>query len=212
MILTDTQLLLREAEKIVNALGKTLAPLVEVVLHDLTQPEHSIVAIGNNLSGREVGDPATELGLARMRDSMFPDILLNYQNRFPDGRPAKSTSIGLKNSQGDYIAAICLNIDISMLNSVAASLTQLTETSSTKVHESLASPGLEALRATLERFASSLNKTPRSLTPVQRRAAVRQLADAGLMDLKNAQAVVADVLGVARSTVYTYLPSEENKT
>jgi predicted transcriptional regulator YheO len=143
---------------------------------------------------------------------MFPDILLNYQNRFPDGRPAKSTSIGLKNSQGDYIAAICLNIDISMLNSVAASLTQLTETSSTKVHESLASPGLEALRATLERFASSLNKTPRSLTPVQRRAAVRQLADAGLMDLKNAQAVVADVLGVARSTVYTYLPSEENKT
>ncbi|ELI8382932.1 helix-turn-helix domain-containing protein, partial [Yersinia enterocolitica] len=39
---------------------------------------------------------------------------------------------------------------------------------------------------------------------------VRQLAQAGLMDLKNAQTVVANNLGVARSTVYTYLPTEGN--
>lgn len=64
----ENRLLLREGRKIVEALGKTLAPLVEVVLHDLTDPDHAVVAIANNLSGRQVGDAVTELGLARLAD------------------------------------------------------------------------------------------------------------------------------------------------
>lgn len=210
MNLTENKLLLREGEKIVDAIGKTLAPLVEAVLHDLTRPERTVVAISNNLSGRNVGDPATEIGLARMFDPAFPEVLQNYPNRFPDGRPAKSTSIGLKNSKGKYVAAICLNVDISMLTTVAASLSQLaqTQTSPVAVRESLAPPRLDELRATLERYAAGQNTTPHALRPAQRREATRQLVQAGLMDLKNAQAVVADFFGVARSTVYTYLPNQ----
>ena len=214
MTLTENQLLLREGAKIVHALGKTLAPLVEVVLHDLGHADHTIVAIANNLSGRQIGDPATEIGLARMADPAFPDVLQNYPNRFPDGRPAKSTSIGLRNSAGDYVAALCLNVDIALLSSVSASLAQLTATAAAPagIRESLASPSpsLDALRTTLERYASSQNTTPRALNGAQRRDAVRQLCEAGLMDLKNAQAHVAAILGVARSTVYTYLPSPGN--
>jgi predicted transcriptional regulator YheO len=210
MMMSENQLLLREGKKIADALGKTLAPLVEVVLHDLTQPEHSVVAIANNLSGRQIGDPATEIGLARMTNPTFPDVLQNYPNRFPDGRPAKSTSIGLRNSSGDYVAAICLNVDISMLTAVAASLSQFAqpEASPVGIQETLSSPRLQELRSTIERFAASLNTTPRALSAQHRRGIVGKLAHAGLMDLKNAQTVVADILGVARSTVYTYLPVE----
>lgn len=68
----ENRLLLREGRKIVEALGKTLAPLVEVVLHDLTDPDHAVVAIANNLSGRQVGDAVTELGLARLRPTRLP--------------------------------------------------------------------------------------------------------------------------------------------
>ncbi|MGM7913656.1 helix-turn-helix transcriptional regulator [Yersinia enterocolitica] len=210
MKLTEDQLLLRESKKIVEALGKTFAPLVEFVLHDLTQPEHAIAAISNNLSGREVGEPATELGLSRIADPNFPEVILNYPNQFPDGRPAKSTSIGLKNSKGEFIGALCLNMDISLFSAVSASLSQLTQTTPTEIQESLASPRLEMLRTQLEQFAAAHNTTPRALNSAQRREIVRQLAQAGLMDLKNAQTVVANNLGVARSTVYTYLPTEGN--
>ncbi|ATQ77220.1 DNA-binding protein [Massilia violaceinigra] len=211
MNITENELLLREGKKIVEALGRTLAPMVEVVLHDLTRPASSIVAISNNLSGRAVGDPMTVIGRARITDPDFPDILQNYPNQFPDGRPAKSTSIGLRNSEGEYVAALCLNVDVSMLTSVAASLSQLAQTQpvQTPIRESLASPRLDELRATLERFAAQLNKTPHALSPAQRREAVHQLANAGLMDLKNAQAVVASMLGVARPTVYSYLPQKD---
>ncbi|EMX2289549.1 PAS domain-containing protein, partial [Yersinia enterocolitica] len=178
--------------------------------HDLTQPEHAIAAISNNLSGREVGEPATELGLSRIADPNFPEVILNYPNQFPDGRPAKSTSIGLKNSKGEFIGALCLNMDISLFSAVSASLSQLTQTTPTEIQESLASPRLEMLRTQLEQFAAAHNTTPRALNPAQRREIVRQLAQAGLMDLKNAQTVVANNLGVARSTVYTYLPTEGN--
>ncbi|NHZ90983.1 transcriptional regulator [Massilia sp. CCM 8733] len=211
MTLTENELLLREGKKIVEALGRTLAPMVEVVLHDLTRPASSIVAISNSLSGREVGDPTTEIGMARITNPDFPDVLQNYANQFPDGRPAKSTSIGLRNSAGEYVAALCLNVDVSMLASLSASLAQLarTESDATPIRESLAAPRLDQLRAALDGFAARLNKTPHTLTPAQRRDAVHQLANAGLMDLKNAQAVVAAMLGVARPTVYSYLRQKD---
>lgn len=206
--MTENQLLLRESAKIVEALGKTLQPLVEVVLHDLTQPEHAIVAIANNLSGRKEGDAATEIGLARIKDPKFPEVLQNYPNCFPDGRPAKSTSIGLKNSKGEYVAAICLNLDVSMINAVTASLGQLTQIQEQQIpiRESFTSVNVTAIADALEAFAARLNTTPRALSADQRRNAIRQLTEAGLMDLKNSQRVAAEVLGVARSTIYSYIP------
>lgn len=207
MALSENELLLREGRKIVEALGKTLAPLTEVVLHDLSQPEHSIVAIANNLSGREVGDSATSYGFARMTDPAFPDVLQNYPNRFPDGRAVKSTSIGLRNSRGDYVATICLNVDLSMLSSAMAILGQLAnvEESSIDMEESFLPPKLVSVREELERYAAAHNTTPRALSLQQRREVLRKMADEGLMDLKNAQSVAAEMLGVARSTVYSYL-------
>ncbi len=207
-ITEENRLLLREGKKIVEALGKTLAPLVEVVLHDLKRPEHAVVTIANNLSGRRVGDAVTELGLARMTDPGFPEVVQNYANRFPDGRPAKSTSIGLKNSRGEYVAAICLNMDVSLLSAVTAGLGQLmqTDAAAAPVPESLAPRGVEDVRAALERFAAARNTTPMGMTLEQRREAMRELSAGGLLNLRRALSEVARTLGVARSTVYTYLP------
>jgi predicted transcriptional regulator YheO len=62
------KLLLRELQTIAQGLGKTFAPFCEVVVHDLSHPKHAIFAIENNLSGRRIGQPVTELGLARIGD------------------------------------------------------------------------------------------------------------------------------------------------
>lgn len=44
--------LLDQVKHIASGLGATLAPFCEVVVHDLLHPEHAILAIHNNLSGR----------------------------------------------------------------------------------------------------------------------------------------------------------------
>src|SRR6516225_5530485 len=88
--LKEDAVLLREAAKIVQALGRMLAPCCEVVLHELSNPDHAILAIENPLSGRRIGEPTTEMGLARINVPNFPDVVQNYANSLPDGRQVKS--------------------------------------------------------------------------------------------------------------------------
>ena len=57
-----------QLKALAEGISETFAPFCEVVLHDLRHPKHAILSIHNNLSGRAVGEPATELGLARIAD------------------------------------------------------------------------------------------------------------------------------------------------
>ncbi|MEU5108972.1 PAS domain-containing protein [Streptomyces sp. NPDC021354] len=208
---TEDDLLLREAEKIVVAVGRMFPGLCEVVLHDLRDPERAIRAIESNLSGRSVGDPATELGIARIQDPGFPDIVQNYPNRFPDGRPAKSTSIGIKNSAGEYIAAICLNLDVSLFASVARSLNNLVRTDDQEqpLTETLRARTADELRTVIEEFAAARGHTPRSLGSAAKKELVRSLKTRGFLQVKHSVQAVTELLGVSRATVYNYLRSPD---
>ncbi|MEU0527149.1 helix-turn-helix transcriptional regulator [Streptomyces niveus] len=205
--MTEDELLLREAETIVTAIGRMFPGLCEVVLHDLRNPEHAIRAIENNESGRSVGDPATELGIARIRDPDYPSVIQNYPNTFPDGRPAKSTSIGIRNSAGEYVAAICLNLDVSLFATVARSLHNLVRTDEREQSftETLRARTTTELRALAEEFAAERGRTPHALDSTEKREMVRFLRDEGFLDVKNAVRTLTDILGVSRATVYNYL-------
>ncbi|MFD7713297.1 transcriptional regulator [Streptomyces sp. NPDC059786] len=199
--------LIQEAEKIAVALGRMFPGLCEVVLHDLRDPRHAIRAIENNLSGRRVGDSATELGLARIADPEYPSVIQNYPNRFPDGRPAKSTSIGIKNAAGDYIAALCLNLDVSVLSPLTLTLSNLVATDAEhrdRPLESLRDRNARELRRTVEALAAERAGTPRSLGRKDKRELVRQLHQDGYFDSRDAAQTIADLLGVSRATVYNY--------
>jgi predicted transcriptional regulator YheO len=204
--LSDEQWLMREASKITSALGEMFSPICEVVLHDLMNPEHAIIQIENNLSGRSIGDSATELGLARIVDSSFPEVLANYANSFSDGRPVKSTSIGLKNKSGKYIAAICLNLDISYLKSVSAHLDQLTriKSAAAPVDEHLTRRPAD-VSAKILAFAAKRNRDPRALTSDEKSEILRELVDEGALERRGAAETIAAVLGVSRSNIYYYI-------
>jgi predicted transcriptional regulator YheO len=199
----EHQNLLAQMKQVAEGLGKTLAPFCEVVLHDLTQPEHAILAIHNNLSGRAVGAPATELGLARAADPAFEQVIANYPNTFPDGRLAKSTSVGIKDSEGQYIAALCLNVDLTVFRSLNSMLTQFGSVdTAVAVSETMAPAGADAIRQRIDQFAARLGTTPRALKADERKALMRELKEAGLSDVRRAMDIVAAYLNVSRATVY----------
>ena len=199
----EQQNLLEQMRQVADGLGQTLAPFCEVVLHDLLDPEHAILAIHNNLSGRAVGAPATELGLARAADPDFAQVIANYPNTFADGRLAKSTSIGIKDSQGQYIAALCMNVDLTVFRSLNSLLTQFGSVNSAAgVSETLEPAGADAIRARIDQFAARLATTPRALKADERKALMRELKDSGLGDVRRAMEIVAAYLNVSRATVY----------
>ncbi|GAA2391621.1 PAS domain-containing protein [Streptomyces glaucosporus] len=199
--------LVREAERIAVAVGRMFPGLCEVVLHDLRRPDNAVRVIENNLSGRQVGDPATELGLRRIADPDHPSVIQNYSNRFPDGRPAKSTSIGIRNAQGRYIAALCLNLDVSTLSPLALTLANLVATDVEHQGETLGTPrgrGERELRSAIDSFAAQRSSTPRGLNRDQKRELVRRLHSEGFFATRNSAQLIADRLGVSRATVYNY--------
>jgi predicted transcriptional regulator YheO len=197
--------LLEQLGQIARGLGETFSPFCEVVVHDLTHPKQAIASIHNNLSGRRVGDPATELGLARIADSGYPQVLANYPNRFADGRQVKSTSVGIKDSTGTYVAALCLNVDLSMFQSMQALLGQFAAMGPSMASaDNLDPANADAIRARIDRFAAALVTTPRALRTHDRRELIRQLKTAGCMEVRYATDVVAQHLGVSRATIYSH--------
>ncbi len=206
----ENAILLREAKKIVTAIGKMFYPCCEVVLHDLTQPNQSIMAIECPLSGRNIGEATTELGLARINDPEFPEIVQNYPNTFPDGRAVKSTSIGLKNSKGKYIAAICLNLDVSLFSSMQHVLKQFISTEPTlAIKESLRTKTMLELRETIENFAAQKNANPRNLSLKQRGELIKVLEDSGFLHLRNAVSTISEAVGVSRASIYNILKKRD---
>lgn len=196
--------LLEQLQQIARGLGETFAPFCEVVVHDLTKSDHAILAIHNPLSGREVGDPMTELGKQRVANADFPEVVANYPNRFPDGRQAKSTSIGIRDSQGNYVAALCLNVDLTVFQNLQNVLARFGNTAvEPGIDESLAPVGSPSLRACIDEFAARRSTTPRALTTDERRTLLRELKEGGLLEVRRAIDTVAQHLGVSRTTLYT---------
>lgn len=199
---SEQQALLEQVQCIAQGLGEMFAPFTEVVVHDLRTPEHAILAIHNNLSGRSVGDPATELGLARIAHDDYPQVLANYANRFSDGRTAKSTSVGIKDSTGRYIAALCLNVDVTLFRGMQAMLGQFCSVEGAPVKETLDPANADAIRERIDTFATTLATTPRMLKVEQRRALMQALKREGYMEVRRAMEIVAQHLGVSRATAY----------
>lgn len=201
----EQQLLLDQLQKVAEGLGATFAPFCEVVVHDLLDPKHAILAVHNNLSGRQIGSAATELGLARIIDPDYPQVIANYANQFADGRPVKSTSIGIKDSDGRYIAALCMNLDLTLFKGLQSAMSQFVAVDANAIQEESLDPAnAEALRDCIDRYAAKLVKTPRTLKVEERRELLRSLKADGLLEVRRSMETVAAHLGVSRASVYGY--------
>ena len=201
---TNDNSLLNQIETIAKGLSDTFSPFCEVVVHDLKNPEHAILSIHNNLSGRKAGQPATELGLARIASPDFPNIVANYSNQFADGRPVKSTSIGIKDEQGKYVAALCLNVDMTLFRGMQSALARFTETECSPVSEHLDPGSNEVIRQRIDDFAAKRATTARALKTEDRKVLIQQLRKEGLLNVRKSMDTVAQHLGVSRATAYLY--------
>ena len=197
------EILFDQLKQIAQGLGETFAPFCEVVLHDLTDPNNAIVAIHNDLSGRKVGQPATELGLARIADPNHAQVISNYANKFADGRQAKSTSVGIKDASGEYVAALCLNVDLTLFQGLQSAIGQFVSVDAQNgPRESLNPASADAIRARIDQFAARRATTPRALSAENRRTLLQELKDAGCMEVRRSSEIIAAHLGISRATVY----------
>ncbi len=213
-------------------LGVTFGSHCEVVLHDLRRPEHSIVAIANgHVTGRKLGDPAIggpepDIALQRSQsDDGHTNILANYETHTRDGRRLKSSSTVFRDENGVLFAALCLNIDLTSIDTAKNFLETISATdfytdgdlvpelpaarrgARGKLAET--APEESAVEVTVSGIITEAvaqgHKPLEAMNKADKLACVEYMYDRGLFIIRGAVELVAQALGVSRYTIYNYL-------
>lgn len=204
--------LVRALVPLVKGLSIALGPDCEVVLHDVSDPEHSVVAIENgSISGRKVGDPLTDYGLFSLKTALSSDIdyLPNFLARTRDGRRMRCNTLFLRDEQRKIVGYLCLNYDMTRAEIARGLLETLTTIASPVYSEHFAdgtaAAGEDLLQRNLGLIRDLLGKPLHLLKRAERLEAIRHLEEKGFFLLKGSVEAFAQESGVSVFTVYRYL-------
>jgi predicted transcriptional regulator YheO len=110
-IVDDTHEFLENYERIVRVIGKSFPNTgIEILLHNLADPAHSLITLENNVTGRHLRDGSTNLLIDLKRRQLLNEEKLNYELNI-GARKFKCSSIPIKRKEFGIVGAICINID-----------------------------------------------------------------------------------------------------
>lgn len=111
----DTREYLENFNRIVHLIGKSFPNLgIEVLLHDLSNPSRSLVALENNVTGRHLHDGTTNLVIDLKKRQLSHEEKLNYELNL-GARKFKCTTIPIIRKEYGVVGAICINVDANYL-------------------------------------------------------------------------------------------------
>jgi predicted transcriptional regulator YheO len=215
----ERELVLQTLRHAVEGLAQALGSNVEVVVHDLTRPANSVVAIANGqITGRTVGSaiisgPFDDLGLKKLLsgDGRAPGemhtIVSGYRTRARSGQELDSTSVILRDRKGDAYAALCVNVDQSKLRQVHELLGGLLARERQPDTDGTPSPpSVDSLvQEIIEDGIRATGKSVAAMTKDDKMEAVSHMSRRGLFLIRSSVDLAAANLGVSRFTIYNYL-------
>ncbi len=114
-ILDDTAKYLENYKRIVRLIGDSFPDAgLEILLHNLTNPAKALYYIKNNVTGRNIDAPATNLVLDLKTRRLQNQDKLNYELNI-GSRKFKCTTIPIYREDYGLVGAICINVDVNYL-------------------------------------------------------------------------------------------------
>jgi predicted transcriptional regulator YheO len=216
----ECELVIAALKHVVKGLEAILGRDVEVVLHDLSRPGHSVVAIAHGeITGRTVGSPIisgpyNDLGLQKLISgegsgrSETHTLVTDYRTRTREGRELDSTSVILRDHTGRAYAALCVNADRTRLRELQALVRDIAGATGGKDGpddtDDVAS--IDSLvREIIEGGIDATGKPVSMMNKDDKIEAVRHMNDRGLFLIRSSVDLVAASLAVSRFTIYNYL-------
>ena len=202
--------------KFVPFLSEVLGPGCEIVIHDLTDPEHSgIICIANPLSGRNIGDPLTDLAKEIMAGQTYTgaDYLTNYSGK-AKGLDFTSSTYYIKN-EGRIVGMLCINKDMTAAMGVKGALQtllnayNLVSAKESQYEENLESNVTDYLQTRIAQTIALSGVSSDRMNTKEKTHVVQRLKAAGIFKLQGAVQETSRQLGVSVPTVYRYLSKEE---
>ena len=190
-------------------IAEMFAPYLEVIIHDLQAPEHSIIAIFNNhVTGRKIGDGTSDIGYKKLADKL-PDKIVNYNNQSPSGSDLKSSSLTIRNSDDEIIGSMGFNFDLSSFVNIKEFLEIFTKT---VVLDKL--PNREQffmwsvkdeIQQALAKYITIHDLQGKALTRKDKLNVIAFMKKEDHIKKKGAISILSELLAVTRPTLYKYI-------
>jgi predicted transcriptional regulator YheO len=114
-IADDTTEYLENYIRIVRLIGKSFPNSgIEILLHNLADPSHSLIVLENNVTGRHLRDGTTNLLIDLKKRQLLHEDKLNYELNI-GARRFKCTTIPILRKDFGIVGAICINVDANYL-------------------------------------------------------------------------------------------------
>lgn len=195
--------------QIIPSLRQMLGPNFEVILHDLSHVESSIVMLEGDVTHREIGGPATDYLLMLLRENGdSAENSINYKNVLPDGRVLRSSTIFIRDDDGHIVGSLCFNQDLTdyiVARNLAEVNTAFGEPDTEPPKETFARDISEVMESVVDTEVSLFQKPVAYMQKDDKLCIVTRLEQKGIFAIKNAVDYVAERLGVSNFTIYNYL-------
>ncbi len=202
-----TNPVLERYRALVNVVAQTFGNNCEVVLHDFSNMQNSIVEIANgHVTGRSIGSPLPEHSLKRISEGRVEDVI-NYTGKSAEGRVLKSSTTFIKDEKDKVVGCFCINFDMTelvvaqkVLNDIMSVAANDGDKAASKAHTIN-----DVLTDIVGHTIESVGKPVAYLTKEEKVQIVDKLDNQGAFLIKGAIDYVAKVLCVSRYTIYNYL-------
>lgn len=115
-VLDDSTKYLKNYKRIVRLIGDSFPECgIEILLHNLSNPSKALYILKNNVTGRNIEAPATNLVMDLKRRDSNKEDKLNYELNI-GSRKFKCTTIPIYKENVGLVGAICINVDYNYLN------------------------------------------------------------------------------------------------
>lgn len=210
--MTDKEIL-DSYRPMVSFLAQLCGPYCEVLLHDISNPNNSVIEIANGFhSGRTIGFPMTDLATKVAESDAYAqeDFLSNYTGA-GKGKNFLSSTYFIKN-KGRLIGLLCVNRDMSPITELESALSRLksqcnlsTEKLSTDVQESFDAPVTEMISNMVHSAIEETGILPERMSIHEKVTLVHKLKEQGILKMKGAVSEIAQQLQISEPTVYRYI-------
>ena len=198
--------------QIAHGIAAQFGTRCEVLIHDLTNAdaEHSIIHIENGyVTGRKEGDAASPVVLEQLKSGKVPDDRLGYLTRTPDGRILKSSTIYIKDEDGEPYAILSINFDISALSMIENALKELITPSNNQEKPKTITKNVNELLDELMRQSVELvGKPPAMMTKDEKITAMKFLSDHGAFLITKSGDKISKFFGISKYTLYSYIDAK----
>lgn len=207
----------RHYQNIMNYFGEILGSNYEFVLHVLNPHGGSHIGhiVNGELSGRTLNGPLTDYAKKLISDKVYleKDHVVGYVGAGPRGKKFRSSTLFIKDHEGQLQGLLCINFDADVYRKVAKDVLKLANLSfdvqQMDIKNEQEQP-VEKLHDNVRNIIYTvidpdILESGAQLSPDQKKLAIAKLKDHGIFDIKGTINEVAEIIGMSKSSVYRYL-------